>query len=90
MTHYGNSKSKLNGINVDISSHQSTLLEGLSLLRNKSLLLDVTLSAQGENFKVSFLVYYGNQRWHIGISVCNKFFYLAKQKFLYIWICFQE
>ena len=53
MTHCRNSSGKLNGINVDIPSHTSTLLEGLSHLRMKSLLLDVTLSAQGENFQVT-------------------------------------
>lgn len=54
MTRYG--ANCLNGINVEVPSHTATLLEGLTHLRSKSLLLDVTLIAQGEHFQAHRLL----------------------------------
>ena len=50
MTDYSNVM--LQEVKVDVPSHRSTLLDGLSQLREKDLLMDVTLAAQGEKFKV--------------------------------------
>uniref|UniRef100_A0A6A7G162 Kelch-like protein diablo n=3 Tax=Hirondellea gigas TaxID=1518452 RepID=A0A6A7G162_9CRUS len=46
----------LKGISVDVPSHTTTLLGGLSHLRSNGLLLDVTLSAEGEHFQAHRLL----------------------------------
>jgi len=47
-------------IQFESPSHTATLLCGLNALRNKSLLVDVTLTAGGQAFEVSnnFILYY--------------------------------
>lgn len=55
MTQYCNKS--LQGVSLDVPSHTTTLLEGLSHLRSKDLLLDVTLSAQGQHFTVGHMLY---------------------------------
>ncbi|XP_018019618.1 kelch-like protein 26 [Hyalella azteca] len=54
MTRYRNSLSQT--MTVDVPSHTSTLLEGLTHLRAKNLLLDVTLIAEGEEFQAHRLL----------------------------------
>lgn len=43
----------LNTVNFESPSHTGTLLSGLFALRTQGLLLDVTLIAGGESFKVN-------------------------------------
>lgn len=78
----------LNPTVFESMSHTSTLLNGLNFLRERDYLLDVTIWADGESFKVQNLCFIANFRL---TQICNffsSFFFFAFEIVQQLFLCF--